>query len=309
MGEHRGDILDKAKALTCGDRNLQYGEPGPQMALSARWFELYMNAGGDRYALAHTAAIHAVFMKLARIACGKIGHMDNYYDGAAYIAIAGENVGARMELLADQRKVLMDEASELERLRTFVRDLMEGGLRTDLNPTRRLSKDEAPSPETEQFYTSYLTRADAQLRTRAAAVLQGPKPPTLVGKPLVRATSQSEQPLIQQAYVGALALACEKCGRESGEPCTNAEEQGSYTDAVCQARIEAWGKIQRAKHRLERRSPSQQVGVESYTGEVPNIEAVVVSITGDILAYCPTRNAAEGLAEAWNDTFAVETDD
>lgn len=89
---HRGDILDTAKGLTCGDRNQQYGEPGPQMGFSEIQYQMWLDGGGHRHTPATRAAIHQVYTKLSRMAHGKLDHMDNFFDAAAYIAIAGENV-------------------------------------------------------------------------------------------------------------------------------------------------------------------------------------------------------------------------
>ena len=88
----RGKILDEAKRLTCGDRNAQYGPPGPQLGLAGEFYHMWLNAGGDRYSYAHNEAIHQVFVKLSRIAFGQQGKLDTYMDAAAYTAIAGELV-------------------------------------------------------------------------------------------------------------------------------------------------------------------------------------------------------------------------
>lgn len=89
---HRGEILDKAKSLTCGDRNKQYGEPGLQMGFSEDQFQAWLDAGGIRHSAATRAAIHQIYTKLSRMAHGQLDHMDNFFDLVAYGAIAGENV-------------------------------------------------------------------------------------------------------------------------------------------------------------------------------------------------------------------------
>ncbi len=109
---NRGDILDKAKQLTCGDRNDQYGEPGPQIGLSERMYQMYLDAGGSRYSDAHNGAIHQVFVKLSRIAHGQIGKLDTYMDAAAYAAIAGQMVSDQLEAAEDTAEEMIEEAEE-----------------------------------------------------------------------------------------------------------------------------------------------------------------------------------------------------
>ena len=94
---HRGEILDTAKGLTCGDRNKQYGEPGVQMGFSQKQFDEWLAAGGNRHTDETKAAICQVFVKLSRMAHCSLDHMDNFYDLVAYGAIAGEGV-VRMEV-------------------------------------------------------------------------------------------------------------------------------------------------------------------------------------------------------------------
>lgn len=85
----RKKILESAIKLTCSDRNETYGDPSIQVALGARWFREFMNHSQGKYSDYHNGAIEDVFQKLARIACGKY-KADNYEDGCAYFAMAGE---------------------------------------------------------------------------------------------------------------------------------------------------------------------------------------------------------------------------
>lgn len=97
----RGDILRKAAALTEGDRNAAYGDPvvnlGIQGELTTPFIRVLQNnpkfytlPEPTRHAL--LGAMFQVLGKIARIAAGDPKHMDNYIDGAAYFAIAGEAV-------------------------------------------------------------------------------------------------------------------------------------------------------------------------------------------------------------------------
>lgn len=86
---HRKDILETAISLTCGDRNESYGDPEVNLACAMelkRVFDHYNKGeGGD----AHRESVHMTLTKIARIATGKY-KPDNYVDGSAYIAIAGQ---------------------------------------------------------------------------------------------------------------------------------------------------------------------------------------------------------------------------
>lgn len=86
----RSDILDRAKALTCGDRDGSYGSPVENMADIARLWTAYLRGkygiefdlSGEDVAWMNTAT------KMAR--SYRSLNRDNYDDGAAYPAIAGE---------------------------------------------------------------------------------------------------------------------------------------------------------------------------------------------------------------------------
>jgi len=87
-------ILDEAYKATGEDRNSTYGDPYANLDCQARMVRAYMHGrcGKDinPYTItAHDIAIINVLIKVGRIATGKY-HRDNYVDGSAYMAIAGE---------------------------------------------------------------------------------------------------------------------------------------------------------------------------------------------------------------------------
>ncbi len=85
----RGQILQEALTATVQVRQEEYGLPEVNMLCAARFKELYAEYAGGKYSKAHEEAMDRVFIKLARIATGRL-HRDNYVDGAAYLAIAFE---------------------------------------------------------------------------------------------------------------------------------------------------------------------------------------------------------------------------
>lgn len=86
----RGQILDTARSLTTGDRNKSYGPPKDNLTTYANLCEAYLHGKGkDNVLDAVDGAIFMVLAKVSRIAANR-GHKDNYVDGAAYMAIAGE---------------------------------------------------------------------------------------------------------------------------------------------------------------------------------------------------------------------------
>lgn len=90
----RGQILDTAKKLTTGDRDKSYGPPIDNLTTYANLCTAYIfgKGGNENDLLALDAVDGAVLMvlaKVSRIAANR-GHKDNYVDGAAYMAIAGE---------------------------------------------------------------------------------------------------------------------------------------------------------------------------------------------------------------------------
>lgn len=86
----RAVVLEQAISCTLGDREDAYGLPSEALALTAQFVGFYKQAARNKYCPAHDEAIALALLKLARIACGAVGHNDNYVDGAAYFAIAAE---------------------------------------------------------------------------------------------------------------------------------------------------------------------------------------------------------------------------
>lgn len=90
----RETILQTAINLTTGDREKTYGSPHKNMDCLAAYMRVYLGfraKGGAEYKItAHDAAMFNVLSKLARITVGSNLHMDNYIDGAAYLAMAAE---------------------------------------------------------------------------------------------------------------------------------------------------------------------------------------------------------------------------
>lgn len=82
---HRAEILNAAKSLTCGDRDQTYGPPLENMTdIAAGWSVI----------LGHKVEPHQVALCMAWTNTCRCKHspqrLDNYTDGAAYHAIAGE---------------------------------------------------------------------------------------------------------------------------------------------------------------------------------------------------------------------------
>jgi hypothetical protein len=91
---HRTIVLATAAKLTAEDRNEQHGDAVEQHSCAGEMLRAYMLRSGDKeYPLSHEIAIMQVITKISRIACGAPGNMDNYVDGAAYLAIAAECLG------------------------------------------------------------------------------------------------------------------------------------------------------------------------------------------------------------------------
>lgn len=85
-------ILNEAARLTGADRNKTYGDPGVNLACAGELkdvFWRYAKANPREISPAEGEALDQVMTKLARLATGA-AKLDNYIDGAAYFAIAGE---------------------------------------------------------------------------------------------------------------------------------------------------------------------------------------------------------------------------
>ena len=90
----RGDILDKAQACVCQDRNREYGEPEDGFKLIAALWEPVIRAncvapGVDVAVCPETVAMLMALLKIARAAQNP-EHLDNWVDLAGYAACGGE---------------------------------------------------------------------------------------------------------------------------------------------------------------------------------------------------------------------------
>jgi hypothetical protein len=78
-----GDFLNEAKAII-QDRGMDYGHPSDNMQRTAALWSSYLEMPITDYQVASCM----VLVKLARSM--ETGKVDNYIDGAAYMAIAGQ---------------------------------------------------------------------------------------------------------------------------------------------------------------------------------------------------------------------------
>jgi hypothetical protein len=78
-----GDFLTEAKAII-QDRGMDYGHPSDNMQRTARLWSAFLEVPITDYQVASCLAL----VKLARSM--EAGKVDNYIDGAAYFAIAGQ---------------------------------------------------------------------------------------------------------------------------------------------------------------------------------------------------------------------------
>ena len=85
----RVKMLEEAARLTAGDRDATYGDPTTQHRCMGQLMEVFDRFDVNKDSPAHRAAMFLILNKVSRIACGKLKD-DNYIDGAAYFAIAGE---------------------------------------------------------------------------------------------------------------------------------------------------------------------------------------------------------------------------
>lgn len=94
---NRSEILASASKLSSTMRNQVYGEPSINLAcageLKAVLREYIALANGRHISAGELEALDQVLTKIARCATGKKFNLDNYIDGAAYFAIAGELAG------------------------------------------------------------------------------------------------------------------------------------------------------------------------------------------------------------------------
>lgn len=81
----RAKILEKAFELTTGDRNATYGDPYTNLKMFGEMVGAFLGVPVS----AVQASTIMVLAKISRVAVND-QHRDNYVDGAAYMAIAGE---------------------------------------------------------------------------------------------------------------------------------------------------------------------------------------------------------------------------
>lgn len=92
---NRSDILDKAKACVCGDREQDYGKPENSFGVIASLWTTYLGnalVNPDHEPGRITAKDVAVMLSLLKIARIATGHAksDNWIDLAGYAACGGE---------------------------------------------------------------------------------------------------------------------------------------------------------------------------------------------------------------------------
>jgi hypothetical protein len=86
----RTKILLEANKLTSGDRDKTYGPPIDNLTTYANLCNAYLSGRPANKELDATdGSILMVLAKISRIS-GNKNHRDNYVDGTAYMAIAGE---------------------------------------------------------------------------------------------------------------------------------------------------------------------------------------------------------------------------
>ncbi len=89
MESIRVEILNRAIGHTAKARPSVYGSPHENMSAQIALIDAFNAHNKGRNGRAHDMAIYALLIKIGRIASGSY-HRDNYEDGAAYLAIAGE---------------------------------------------------------------------------------------------------------------------------------------------------------------------------------------------------------------------------
>jgi hypothetical protein len=81
----RSEILEKADALICGDRDRTHGDAFKQLSYVGRMWSNYLGVA----VRAEQVAMCMVMMKLSRSKCGEY-NPDDYIDLIGYAALAGE---------------------------------------------------------------------------------------------------------------------------------------------------------------------------------------------------------------------------
>jgi len=82
----RGDVLDTAKQYVTKDRAADHGDMEDNFQRIAEFWSVHL----DQLIDAHDVAVMMTLLKVARIKSNP-HHMDNFIDGAGYLACGGEN--------------------------------------------------------------------------------------------------------------------------------------------------------------------------------------------------------------------------
>lgn len=97
----RKEILDKAAACVCGQREQDYGSPEDNFASIGELWSVYLG----RHVSAQDVAVMMCLFKIARISTGTATD-DSWIDLAGYAACGGEIAGHRREKLDDMRSMI-----------------------------------------------------------------------------------------------------------------------------------------------------------------------------------------------------------
>jgi hypothetical protein len=90
----RDKVLDAVKSLICGDRDVQYGSPATNFAVSADLWKAYCRQRFGptiNFEASDVASMMALF-KIARIAADS-GKEDSWLDAIGYLACGAEVAG------------------------------------------------------------------------------------------------------------------------------------------------------------------------------------------------------------------------
>lgn len=83
-------FLQESAELTAGSRDKVYGDPSINLSLAGQLKALVRRYQQREMPATEVEALDNVLQKVARAYTGSGYHRDNYVDGAAYFAIAGE---------------------------------------------------------------------------------------------------------------------------------------------------------------------------------------------------------------------------
>lgn len=86
----RAEILDTAKRIVTEDRNTSYGEPENSFGRIAAYWSSHL----DMTVTPEDVTVMLTLLKLARVK-NNPAHLDNWIDGAGYLACGGELASGR----------------------------------------------------------------------------------------------------------------------------------------------------------------------------------------------------------------------